>query len=225
MDRFRSLTVKNTQLLIRLSFTFILLGYFLVWLPQPAAGLSFIGLEIAEWVKFIPKVQAGNFFPSRNFFYLPPTTLAMMMAMWTAGWSNNSWRTWITRALAVLISLLVFPAFESIQGEPVSQWQIRIFFIFLVGASVVLAAYYSRENSRLPESVPWSYFLVVGFIGLILPLWSYLAIRPLAEAIIGGHVGIGIGLVLNFIGHLLLVLLSLLYIVGRTSPIDLLAGE
>ena len=55
------LTVETgRRTLVRLGFTIILLGYFMVWLPNRLAGLSFIGLEIGEWVKFLPQLRSGQ---------------------------------------------------------------------------------------------------------------------------------------------------------------------
>jgi hypothetical protein len=79
-----------------LAFTMILAGYLMVWLPQPVVGLSLMGLEMGEWVKFLPQVQAGSL-PDRNLFYLPPITLSLMMIIWTAGWPNRRWQTWAAR--------------------------------------------------------------------------------------------------------------------------------
>ena len=72
--------INNTawrQYFITAGFTVALAGYFMVWLPQPAAGLSFIGLDIGEWIKFLPQVQSGEAGINRNAFYLPPITLSL----------------------------------------------------------------------------------------------------------------------------------------------------
>ena len=39
--------------LLALGLTAIFIGYFLVWLPGPGAGLSLIGVEVGEWIKFL----------------------------------------------------------------------------------------------------------------------------------------------------------------------------
>ncbi|MFZ0547082.1 MAG: hypothetical protein WAM60_16675, partial [Candidatus Promineifilaceae bacterium] len=68
--------------LLWVGFTFILAGYLMVWLPQPVVGLSLLGVEMGEWVKFLPQIQAG-LLPDRNLFYLPPILLGLMMVVWT----------------------------------------------------------------------------------------------------------------------------------------------
>ncbi len=202
------LNSRHTQIIIQISFTIILLSYFLVWLPQPAVGLSFIGLELGEWAKFIPEVSQGDIIPSRNFFYLPPVTLALMLAFWTVRWSNRHWQTWLIRGTALLISFLAFPALESLQDEPASQWILRVLFIGVVGIAILLAAYYAYRKS-VPDTVPWVYFVGFGLVGALLPLWTFLAIRPIVEEILGSEVGFGVGIILNTIGNGLVVTIGL----------------
>ncbi|MBK7179447.1 MAG: hypothetical protein IPH82_20095 [Chloroflexi bacterium] len=38
--------------LIALGLTAVFVGYLAVWLPGPAVGLQFLGVELGEWVKF-----------------------------------------------------------------------------------------------------------------------------------------------------------------------------
>ncbi|GMQ78540.1 MAG: hypothetical protein BMS9Abin02_1058 [Anaerolineae bacterium] len=202
---------RQSETLIKISFTIILLGYFLVWLPQPVVGLSFIGLEIGEWVKFIPQVRQGDILPSRSFFYLPPVTLGAMMALWTARWSNRRWKTWVIRGTALLISLLALPAIESFRDEPISQWVLRLLFIVVAAIAILLATVYASRES-VPYTVPWAYFVGLGLIGALLPLWIFLAIRPVAGEIIGSKVGFGVGILLNILGHGLLVALGMIHL-------------
>jgi hypothetical protein len=179
-------------------FTLILAGYLMVWLPQPVAGLSLIGLEMGEWVKFLPQSQAGEV-PDRNLFYLPPILLGMMMALWTAGWPNGRWQTWAMRALAATVSLLAFPAIEAIRFEPPSEWALRIGSVGLVGAAAVL----SSVMSRLPGKALPLLLLLLALLGLVLPLWAYVATRPVIAALLQTEVGVGPGLVLHVVGNLL----------------------
>ncbi len=200
---------RQSETVIRIGFTIILLSYFLVWLPQPVVGLSFIGLDIGEWVKFIPQVRQGEVLPSLSFFYLPPVTLGAMMALWTVRWSNRRWKTWVIRGAALFVSLLALPAIESFRDEPISQWILRLLFIAVVPIAILLATAYASKES-VPDTVPWAYFLGFGLVGALLPLWTYLAIRPLAGEIIGSIVGFGAGVIINTLGHGLLAALGMI---------------
>ena len=190
------------QAILKIGFTSILLGYFLVWLPHQSVGLSFIGLEMGEWTKFLPKVQGGQYLPSRILFYVPPITLGLMLVAWTIGWPNHSWKTWLLRALAVIISLLAFPPFESIQSDSIGQWMPRLLLVLYVAFSAVLSSQASRMPEHTAELIEWLAFLILGLLGAVLPLWTYLVYRPEIASIFGQNVGVGLGLWINTIGHL-----------------------
>ncbi len=203
---------RRVHPLLWLAFTLILVGYFMVWLPQPVVGLSLIGLEMGEWVKFLPQVQAGTV-PDRNLFYLPPVLLGLMMILWTADWPNSRWQTWTLRGLAFTVSLLSFPAIEAIRDEPSDQWLLRIGLIGLVGLSAVL----SPLLNRLSEKVQPSLLLVFALIGIILPGWAYAAVRPVIADLLRTDIGIGPGLLLHIVGNFLVILATVVILLQRPT--------
>ncbi len=206
------------QTLLRVGFTAILLGYFLVWLPQPVVGLSFIGLELGEWVKFIPQLRSGELGINRNIFYLPPITLSLMIILWTTNWPNNNWQTWVTRFLAIVIAFLTFPALESILGEPPAQWLFRILLISLVVIFAAVMPLVQKWPHTLTGIIPWIAIMLLGFVGGILPTWAYFSITPVVEELVRTHVGAGLGLWLNLSGHLMASVIALYYAsIGRFS--------
>jgi hypothetical protein len=194
--------LTTAQLLMRIGFTAIFVGYLMVWLPQPLAGLSFIGIEIGEWVKFLPQVRSSEIWADRNLFYLPPITLALMMILWTAGWSNQRWQTWALRGMAVLIAMLALPALEAVRFEPVSEWLLRL----LLLATVLVSALIFPLTERLPKAAArraaWLAIILLGLLGLIMPTWAYLTVRPAVSELFRSEVGIGPGVWLNAAGHL-----------------------
>ena len=48
-----------------------MIGYYGPWVPHKAAGLIVIGLDLAEYVKFIPEFASGRIAFRREIFYLP----------------------------------------------------------------------------------------------------------------------------------------------------------
>jgi hypothetical protein len=213
---------RYRESLFPLAVTGIVLAYFLVWLPQPVVGLSFIGLEMGEWVKFIPQVQSGEVLPGRNLFYLPPVTSGLMLAFWTADWPNRRSRTWLARGLAVLCGLLAFPALEAIRYEPGSEWQLRLGMVGLVVVGAGLSPLLRLLPGPWADAVPWGLVTVLALIGSILPTWAYLAIRPAAAGLLGEQVGIGPGVWLNLGGHFLAGMAALLHLRdhGRASNMN-----
>jgi hypothetical protein len=182
------------QTLFIASLTAVFIGYFTVWLPGPAAGLQFIGFEIGEWIKFLG-VGMG-----RNWFYLPPITLGLILVITPLTWPKGRWQNWLMRALGTAVSLLAFPAIEAIQREPGSEWQLR-----LVSIAVVFGVgLFTGLIDRFPmvDSLPWWLIGFLGILGAIMPFWLYLTVRPIVSQSLGLPVGIGLGVWLNGAGHL-----------------------
>lgn len=182
-------------------FTAIFVGYLSVWLPGPGAGLSFLGVELGEWIKFLGLGQ------SRNWFYLPPITLGLCMVLATAVWPNGRWQTWAMRFGAVAVSWLAFPAIEAIRYEPSSEWLLRLCAIGLV----VLVALGIGFWRRWPRTVA-GFLLVLGLLGAILPTWMYGIARGMVAAVLNFPPGIGLGVWLNGAGHLLVTAVAVLKI-------------
>ncbi len=194
----------HARLWVPLGFTLALVGYLMVWLPHAAAGLSLLGVELGEWIKFMPQVRAGMT-PARNLFYLPPITLGLWLAGWTWPWPTRRWQTWLARALALATAMLAFPALEAILDEPPQEWVLRLAWIGLVVAAVGLSAWWGR----LPR-VWWAAGgCLVALVGLALPTWAYLMLRPLVAELWRAPVGVGPGLWLNGVGHLILATVAL----------------
>jgi hypothetical protein len=188
--------------LLALGLTAIFVGYFLVWLPGPGAGLSLIGVELGEWIKFL------GFGPRRDWFYAPPIVLGLLLALWTATWPNRRAQTWLARGLAVAVALLAFPAVASITSEPRSEWLLRLALIGAVAAAVVLAAWVAARGG--PAVLVWAVMVGVAVVGAVGPTWHYLAARALFAAALGRPVGVGAGVWLNALGCLLVAAVGLM---------------
>jgi hypothetical protein len=204
------MTKPQTQTLFLLSFTTILVGYFMVWLPGPSAGLQFLGLEMGEWTKFF------GLGVKRNWFYLPPITLALMLLFFTAGWANGRFQTWLFRAVALGVSLLAFPALEDLTGPSQSEYLSRVAGIGLVVVVAGLLTLFGVQKRPLQQAQrkPWLapaslvLMIVAGLVGLILPTLIYLEVRPFASDLMRLELGFGPGFWLNALGHAALVALA-----------------
>ncbi len=198
------MTSSRTQITLIGGFTAIFIGYLSVWLPGPGAGLSFLGIEMGEWFKFV------GLGARRDIFYLPPITLGLILAIWTMTWPENNWRAWCVRALAFLVSLLAFPAVEDITGPVRDQYTLRVYMIALVGIVCLVSGLWKPGKNL--AWIPWVTLAILGVIGGLLPTWMVLNARSYAAQIIGVSIGIGFGVWLNVIGHFLVVGISLIQI-------------
>jgi hypothetical protein len=193
-----------------LGVTAVLVGYLMVWLPNRNVGLSFIGVELGEWVKFLPEVRGGQIRTSRNFFYVPPIALGLCLALFTATWPNR-WQTWLMRAFAVGVSLLAFPAVPAILDEPSTEWRLRLALIGLV----VIVALLTPLLGRWPRFVQ-GLIVLCGVVGIVLPTWAFVEIRPIVAELLRTPVGIGPGVWLNLVGFGLLITAAVLQPKRRT---------
>lgn len=150
-------------------FVLIFVGYFLPWFKHQSVGLTLIGLDISEWLKFLPQFDSGEL-PNRNYFYLPPITLGAMVVLWSILGQLNARRGWIIALAGCGLALIAFPALEALplNGEKfsnVSEWRFRLISIGLVGMLAVCRPLLAR----LPSSVLMSAIVFLTLIGFALP--------------------------------------------------------
>ena len=194
---------RQRQTVFLLGFTAILMGYLMVWLPGPSAGLQFLGIEMGEWTKFF------GLGVKRNWVYLPPLTLALMMLFFTVGWQNGRFQTWVFRGVAVAVSLLAFPALEDLMGPARSEYLSRVAGIGLVVVVAMLLLLLGRRERPLFRSLSWGLMAVAGVIGLVWPTLIYWEVRPFASELMRVPLGYGPGFWLNLFGHALIFVLAL----------------
>ena len=195
---------RYSQVLLIGGFTAVFVGYLSVWLRGPGVGLSFLGVEMGEWFKFM---GLGS---RRDLFYLPPITLGLMLAIWTMTWPVNEgfdWRAWVVRALAVLVSLLAFPAIEDISGPVREQYMLRVVLIGVVIAAALLSGFWRPKG--VWQRLPWFLLALLSVLGALLPSWLYLQVQPFLSDILGVPVSAGMGFWLNVVGNALIVVTSL----------------
>lgn len=214
MARVNRPALWTTALLLGL--TAVLVGYFSVWLPGPAAGLRLIGVELGEWIKFL------GFGPARTTFYAPPILLGLIMVLISASWNNGRWQTWAFRGLAVLVSLIAFPAVAAITMEPRSEWLARI-----LGIAVVVLAALGVPLLARAGSGRWAWWgvLMLSLLGFVVPLWHYAQAQMVVEAFLRRPVGIGLGVWLNSLGFLLISLVAVIVLLGHAKNRSALPPE
>jgi hypothetical protein len=206
------MTKSQTQTLFLLSFTTILVGYFMVWLPGPSAGLQFLGLEMGEWTKFF------GLGVKRNWFYLPPITLALSMLFFTVGWANGRFHTWVFRGVALAVSLLAFPALEDLTGPSQSEYLSRLAGIGLVLAVAGLLTFFGGEKRPWLRRLGWGLMVATSLAGLIWPTLIYVEVRPFASNLMRLELGYGPGFWLNLLGHAAVVGLAGWQVAKKQCP-------
>ncbi|NOX64162.1 MAG: hypothetical protein GXP42_19835 [Chloroflexi bacterium] len=88
-----------TSLALGLGLLLLFLGYWRPWLPHPAAGLNILGVDLPEYVKFIPEVRYGQTPVNRLVFFGPLLALAFGLVL-LASLQRSSTPWWLRTGLA-----------------------------------------------------------------------------------------------------------------------------
>ncbi len=71
-------------LFIILGLLFMALGYWGRWLSHPVAGLNVLGVDLPEYVKFVPEARYGIIPINRLVFFAMPVTLALGLILFAS---------------------------------------------------------------------------------------------------------------------------------------------
>ncbi|MFL7837475.1 MAG: hypothetical protein ACK2T4_08845 [Candidatus Promineifilaceae bacterium] len=195
---------RFSRSLLILGFTAVFVGYLSVWLRGPGVGLTFLGVEMGEWFKFL---GLGS---RRDLFYLPPIILGLMLVIWTWTWPATEgfdWRGWTARGLGIFVSLLAFPAIEDIRGPVRGQYLLRVVLIGVVILVALITGFWRPKGKW--RRLPWLLLALLGLIGALFPTRLYLQVQPFLSDILGVPVSAGLGFWLNLLGNILIVVISL----------------
>jgi hypothetical protein len=152
------------------------MGYFGSWIDHAAAGLVVTGLDLAEYVKFLPGVRTGALSVWREGFYLPLVTVSL-------AWSLSAFRPelgygWPVRSLlllgaAVAALNLLPPAWTpALLRTPEFRGQAAVMLICL---GIVLVSPFA---ALLPRRLTGATIAVLAVWSLWTPIRSFLNILP-----------------------------------------------
>lgn len=191
-------------------FVIIAIAYFLPWIDHPTAGLTLIGLDVSEWVKFLPQMQSGEL-PNRDYFYLPPIFLGGWLATTSLLFKSANKRVkWVTGPLALAIGLVAFPSLDALRFEPADQWRLRLIWIGLLGVwALVLIPILNRTLSfPTRQNVALVVQLALAAGGVILPALVLLPTRRVAAEWLNVDLTNGVGFWLSSLGFAIFMVLA-----------------
>lgn len=186
------------RLLLPAGWMLATVGYFGPWIAHQTAALTLSGVDMGEFVKFLPGVVEGSLQVTRQFFYLPPVAVAVSIAL-LSGRDELGY----PRSLRALMLLLAIPI--SLQLLP-PAWapstlltaEFRLQTIALGCCWLLLAA--SWALGRLPSWLVGSLSAGLSLGALILPSWQLFVARPAISELYRVPPGIGWGFFLCLAG-------------------------
>ncbi len=168
-------------------------GYYGPWLAHKTAALTLSGVDMGEFVKFLPDVSAV-----RQMFYLPP--LAVVVGVALLACSRRLRYPWPLRLalliLAVPVSLQMLPPAWSPASLITPEFRLQTIALGLCW--LLLLA--SPLLGRLPVRIAG---LLTGLLALAavgLTLWQFLLVKPAVDRLYGTPPPVGWGFYLCLAG-------------------------
>jgi hypothetical protein len=186
-----------------------LVGYWGPWVNHKTAALVLSGLDMAEFVKFLPGVRAGTEFMIRELFYLPLLAAALCLALISSHrpWHYPLWARAIMVIIAIVLAIIVLPPYPFIL-QALGSDEFRRQFLMGAGclAIIVGSLLYRRRSTeaheRLPRAIVAGLLIVISLVGALPALWQFFSIRSALDTVYGQPIQIGWGLWLTVAGFL-----------------------
>ena len=100
----------TTIITILLALLFLAFGYWGRWVTHPAAGLNILGVDLPEYVKFVPEARYGVIPINRMVFFAMPVSLALGLILFASLRMRVSvWLRGLAGLLAIPVALSMLP--------------------------------------------------------------------------------------------------------------------
>ncbi len=151
-------------------------GAFLPWIWRASVALQLTGPGLAEFVKFLPAVRAGQVRPERLFFLLPlwVALLTLPVAVENKKLALPGWLRWSLRFMVIPLALAgLSPVWApAILLAPEFRLQ-TILAAVAVGLTVIAPVF-----NRLPLKIFVMILVGSSLAALVLPVWQFNLVQP-----------------------------------------------
>jgi hypothetical protein len=205
---------KGSKTWFLMGIALVLIGYWGPWVNHKTAALVLSGLDMAEFVKFLPGVRAGTQFIIRELFYLPLLAAALCLAVTGSNrhLQYSLWARGIMLIIAIILAIIVLPPYPFIlQALSLDEFRRQ----FLAGAGCLAIIVGFLLYRRLPRAIVASLLIAISLAGAVLPLWQFFSIRNALDQVYGQPVHTGWGLWLTVAGFLVVAGAAIGMLVGR----------
>ena len=185
-------------------------GYFGPWIAHATAGLTLSGVDMGEFVKFLPGVLDGTLAVTRQLFYLPPFAVAVSIALLVG--SPRLAYPWLLRGLALLLAFLVSLQLLPPAWSPASLMmaEFRLQTISLGISWLLLAGFWLW--GRLPSWLTGSLSAGVAIAAIGLSAWQFSVVKADIDKVYGVAPPIGWGFPVCLLGLAALATGSALFV-------------
>ncbi len=181
-----------------------LVGYFGPWTPHRAAGLVVTGLDLGEYVKFIPQVMSGQVSLHREIFYLPLLAGSLTASLIASRRALPWWGRVGLGLSAIPLALAMLPPAwtPGTMLQPEFRLQAIAILLCLVMVPGILITRY------LPDRLILAIIGLLAVAAAVAPAWGYWHVRGDMEELYRHPLAPGWGFWLGIGGFLLLAFLA-----------------
>lgn len=202
--------------LLLLGWLLVVAGYWGPWVPAAAAGLRVLGLDLAEYVKFIDEVRSGQIALTREVFYLPLVALSVSLSLLAhrSELRLPGWARWTLNLLAAPAALAMLPPAWTPALLTTPEF-VKQSAAIVVCLALALLSYPLLR--RLPAAIAAAAVGLLAVAAVFPPLLAFARLAPALDAIYARSLSPGRGLWQMPLGFALLVAGTLLAIRRRSQ--------
>ncbi|MGD8904483.1 MAG: hypothetical protein PVI67_13030 [Anaerolineae bacterium] len=209
-----SLRLEAVRWLLPIGWVLSGVGFLGPWIAHPTAALSLSGVDMAEFVKFLPGALDGSLTLVRQVFYLPPFAVTASLALLIHSESLRYHR--LLRALGLLLavplSLQLLPPAWSPSSLLTAEFRAQT--IALVICWLLLTG--SWLLRRLPTWLSGTVSAALCLVALLLTTWQFLLAKPATDEVYSTIPAGGWGIWLCLVGLAIATVASMyLVLTGR----------
>ncbi len=193
-----------------------LIGYFGPWIGNPVAGLVVTGLDMGEYVKFLPSTLNGSIQVWREGFYLP--LVAVSLALSLQAFRTELHYGWAARALliavAIIASLNLLPPAWTPQRMLTQEFRLQLSAIVFLLAAVA----FSPFLAMLPQKASGAAMTIMALAAGAVPVMGFLRVLPDISLVYNRPQSVGWGIYVMLLGLMILAVLGVTpWFVGQRS--------
>jgi len=207
------------RLLLPMGWVLAAVGYYGPWIAHPTVALTLSGVDLGEFVKFLPGVLDGSLPMVRQLFYLPPLAVVASVALLIG--SRRLSYPWPLRVLALLlavpVSLQLLPPAWSPSSLITAEFRLQV---IALGICWLLLAGFGLWG-RLPGWITASLSVLLSLAAVTLSSWQFLEVKPAIDQAYGSQralAPVGWGFFLCLVGLLLVAAGSVLLGLQDRAP-------
>jgi len=190
--------VEVVRWLLPIGWVFSGVGFLGPWIAHPTAALSLSGVDLAEFVKFLPGALDGSLTLVRQVFYLPPFAVIASLALLkhSDGLRYHRLVGALGLLLAIPLSLQLLPPAWSPSSLMTAEFRAQT--VALVICWVLLTGSWLFRS--LPTWLPSAVSAALCLTALLLTTWQLLIAKPAIDEVYGRIAASGWGLWLCLAG-------------------------